>query len=84
MEEGQPAGRGDESDLLFTQQQADSPSLREDYKRKPKVHIVYKATLISPLTINVDPFTPPFKVHHETIGAFVKRKAWRGLFQACV
>ena len=50
MEEGQPAGRGDESDLLFTEQQADSPSLREDYKRKPKVHIVYKATLISPLT----------------------------------
>lgn len=42
MEEGQPAGRGDESDL-FTEQQADSPSLREDYKRKPKVHIVYKS-----------------------------------------
>ena len=50
MEEGQPAGTGDESDLLFTEQQADSPSLSEDYKRKPKVHIVYKATLISPWT----------------------------------
>lgn len=29
MEEGQPAGRGDESDLLFTGQQAGSPSPRD-------------------------------------------------------
>ena len=43
MEEGQPAGRGDESDLLFTEKQADNPSLREDYKRRPKVHVVYKS-----------------------------------------
>lgn len=35
-EEGQPVGRADESDLLFTEQQAGSPCLREDYKKKTK------------------------------------------------
>lgn len=51
MEEGQPAGRGDESDLLFTEQQADSPSLLEKtIKESQKFILFIKPLSFPPLT----------------------------------
>lgn len=84
MEEGQPAGTGMTQIYYSLSNKLTALLLEKIIKESQKFILYIKPLSFLPGPINVDPFTPPFKVRHETIGAFVKRKAWRGLFQAHV